>query len=501
MQTQTERPSVRRQTPSAGLSDGPSDKLILDRYRLDRRLAVGGTAEVWSAHDELLDREVAVKLLHAHLVTDLRSRERLAMEAQAIGALAHPAVARIYDLDLHAGRPALVFELIDGPSLARRLDDGPLPPRRAAAIVAEVASALAHAHASGVVHRDIKPGNILLDADQRAHLVDFGIAQALGSSERHLTWTGTIAGTLPYMAPEQLSDGPIGPWTDLYALGIVLHEALTGRLPYGSGAPVALARRQSAGPPPMHGVAPALAAVIRACLAASPDARPASAALVAAALRGWLAGDSGPAFALSPSDEQRTRGRLFDVAGARNWNRRPEHRRPLVAAVAASAVAGLLAFAIASGGTRVPDAVAAPGEGVQAGTPVGEVTPAAAPDEPQIMVGDPTGELIPASVDIDDGSAGGTGLQPPADSPGSAPWMASMVADSAEGAQRTHGRGHDRARHERGDRGHDQQSDKDHHGPAHNNSARGSGHGGRHHRGRGDGGPSADAGRVGGSSA
>jgi serine/threonine-protein kinase len=537
MQTQTERPSVRRQTPSASLSDGPADKLILDRYRLDRRLAVGGTAEVWSAHDELLDRQVAVKLLHAHLVTDHRSRERLAIEAEAVGALAHPGVARIYDLDLDAGRPALVLELIDGPSLGRRLDDGPLPPRRAAAIVAEVASALAHAHARGVVHRDVKPGNILLDGNQHAHLVDFGIAQAIGASEQHLTWTGTIAGTLPYMAPEQLSDGAIGPWTDLYALGIVLHEALTGRLPHGSGAPVALARRQSAGPPPMPGMAPALAAVIRACLAASPKARPGSAALVAAALRGWLAGDSSRAFALSPSEQHRMHRGVFELAGLRQWNRRPDHRRPIVAAVAASAAAGLLAFAIASGGTRAPDAVAAPAEGVQAGTPVGEATPGSGPDQRQIMVGDPTGELIPvAPANESDGSGGGTGLQPPADSSGSPPWMSSMVADyrrgcgasaedldlsglsrseagtlvssridacsdAAEGRQpahgRGHGRGHDRARHERGDHGHDQRSDDDHHSRARNHSAHGSDHGTRHVRGRGDGRSSPGLGSVG----
>jgi serine/threonine-protein kinase len=403
----TERPSVLpRPSAEPGSAGGPSGSLILDRYRLSTRLAVGGTAEVWRANDELLDRPVAVKLLHAHLVSDDRARERLAAEARAVGALAHPAIARIYDVDLASERPALVLELVEGRSLACRLDAGPLPPRRAAAIVAEVAAALAHAHEHGVVHRDVKPGNILIDAWGHAHLVDFGIAQALTGAAEHLTATGTIAGTLPYMAPEQLSDAPLGPRTDLYALGVVFHQALTGRLPYRSSAPVALARQQSMGPPALHGVAPALAGVVRSCLARRPADRPRSAAVVAAALRAWLSGDSAPGRALAPFPSgtvmRLTSNVLRLTTAARRWTGAQRHRRSVAAALAASAAAGVLAFTIASVG-------AAP-------------IPMPVPGVSQVH-----GAVISTPVVISSG--GGAVVPAPAPASADAPWMATVLAD------------------------------------------------------------------------
>jgi len=280
-------------------------RLILNRYRLTHRLALGGTAEVWRATDEQLGREVAVKLLHPHLLPDTTSRERLAGEARAAASLSHPAIVGIYDVDAEGEAPALVMELIDGESLATRLQrDGPLDPRDAARVVAEVADGLFHAHQRGIVHRDVKPGNVLLDADGRAHLVDFGISHSLAASAERLTLAGTVIGTLRYMAPEQLTDGSIGPRTDLYGLGAVLHEALTGRPPFVAAGPVALVAAQRAGPPPMPDVDPALAAVTRACLAAEPAGRPLHAGALAAALRSWLEGDSAPAYAIVPSDTQ-----------------------------------------------------------------------------------------------------------------------------------------------------------------------------------------------------
>ena len=266
------------------------EQLILDRYRLIERLAVGGSAEVWRAHDEQLDRPVAVKRLHPHLLPDASSRARLAAEARAAAGLSHPVIVGVYDVDAEGEAPAIVMELVDGESLAALIDrDGPLEPARAAAITADVADALFHAHQQGVIHRDVKPGNVLVARDGRTRLVDFGIARLLAQSAEHLTLTGTVIGTLRAMAPEQLAAGPITPRTDLYGLGVVLHEALTGRSPYPSASPVALAEAQRAGPPALDGIDPGLAAIVASCLAYDPADRPLHAGELAAALRSWSA--------------------------------------------------------------------------------------------------------------------------------------------------------------------------------------------------------------------
>jgi serine/threonine-protein kinase len=277
-----------------------NDQLILDRYRLVERLAVGGSAEVWRAHDEQLDRPVAVKRLHPHLLPDAASRQRLVGEARAAARLGHPAIVGIYDVDATGESAAIVMELVAGESLAARIErDGPLPEREAVAITADVADALFHAHQQGVVHRDVKPGNVLLGTDGRTRLVDFGIAHSLAASTERLTMTGTVIGTLRAMAPEQLAGGPITPRTDLYGLGAVLHEALTGRPPYDAPTPVALAEAQRAGPPPLGGMDPALASALAACLAYDPGDRPLHAGALAAALRSWLAGDPSAAAGLA----------------------------------------------------------------------------------------------------------------------------------------------------------------------------------------------------------
>ena len=160
------------------------------------------------------------------------------------------------------------MELVDGESLATRIArEGPIPPPEAAAIAADIAEALFHAHQRGVIHRDVKPGNVLLSADGRTRLVDFGIAHSLAVASERLTMAGTVIGSLHSMAPEQLAGGPITPRTDLYGLGAVLHESLTGRPPFAESSPVALAEAQRAGPPRMDGIDPALAATIAGCLA------------------------------------------------------------------------------------------------------------------------------------------------------------------------------------------------------------------------------------------
>jgi len=276
------------------------EQLILDRYRLIERIASGGSAEVWRARDEQLDRLVAVKRLHPHLLPDDLSRQRLAAEARAAASLAHPVIVGIYDVDVDGEWPALVMELVDGEPLSARISrEGPLSGRDAAVIGADLADALYHAHRQGVVHRDVKPGNVLLDPNGRARLVDFGIAHSLAETSARLTQAGSVVGTLRAMAPEQLAGGEIGPRTDLYGLGVVLHEALTGAPPYPVTSPLALADAQRAGPPPMPGVDEALATLVRACLTHRVDDRPIHAGAVAAALRAWADGDPAPALALA----------------------------------------------------------------------------------------------------------------------------------------------------------------------------------------------------------
>ncbi len=278
-----------------------NEQLILDRYRLIERIAVGGSAEVWRAQDLQLDRPVAVKRLHPHLLPDESSRLRLAAEARAAASLRHPVIVDVYDVDATGESPALVMELVDGESLSARIErEGPLPERQAVAVVADVADALYHAHQRGVIHRDVKPGNVLLGTDGRTRLVDFGIAHSLAEASDRLTLTGTVIGTLPAMAPEQLVAGPITPRTDLYGIGVVLHEALTARPPYPPMPPVALAERQRSGPPRIEGIDGVLAGVVAACLAYDPADRPLHAGALASALREWLAGDPSAAASLAP---------------------------------------------------------------------------------------------------------------------------------------------------------------------------------------------------------
>ena len=277
-----------------------ANSLILGRYRLDREIAVGGTARVWRARDAKQDRAVAVKLLHPHLLPDATSRRRLEGEARAAEALSHPAIAAVYDVSGPDDDPALVMELVDGEPLSKRLErDGPMAPKAAAALAADVAEALYHAHQRGIVHRDVKPGNILVERlTGRARLIDFGIAHSLEAASHDLTRTGTSLGTPRYMAPEQLAADPIGPRTDLWGLGVVLYQALSGRVPFDGTTPLAIATQQQAGAPPLD-VDPALAAIVSRCLSVAIEDRPLHAGAVAEALRAWIDGDAAPALAMA----------------------------------------------------------------------------------------------------------------------------------------------------------------------------------------------------------
>ncbi len=219
--------------------------LLSDRYRVEERLAGGGMGSVYSAIDERLARRVAVKVLKEGLADDPRFVERFRREARAAGALSHPNVAGVYDFAEDVGRHYMVMELAQGRDLSWVLrEEGPLSPERSARIGAQIARALAHAHAAGVVHRDIKPANVIVGESDRVKVTDFGIARAVGDSS--LTATGSMLGTAHYISPEQASGSEVGPRSDIYSLGIVVYEMLTGTLPYTGDSAIAVAMRHVA---------------------------------------------------------------------------------------------------------------------------------------------------------------------------------------------------------------------------------------------------------------
>jgi len=264
----------------------------LGRYRLIDRLGAGGMGEVWKAHDANLDREVAIKLLAPGATGDADTQARFRREALALSRLSHPGIATIFDFDAHEGTSFLVMELVTGGTLEARIADGPMPQDEARRIGAAIADALHDAHRNGVVHRDLKPGNIVLTQSGQPKILDFGIAMLLGDAGAgKLTRTGMILGSLPYMAPEQLTGDADSPRTDIYALGVLLFEMLTGRRPFikeraealmfeifGSAAPTVRSLRPD--------TPDDLERLVMACMSKQPTARPESAAAVGAALRG-----------------------------------------------------------------------------------------------------------------------------------------------------------------------------------------------------------------------
>ena len=223
--------------------------LLGGRYRLVERLATGGMGSVHRALDEVLDRPVAVKLLKPRLLDDPTFLERFRREARAAAAVVHPNVAAVYDYGEADDHAYIVMELVEGETLAQRIDRrGALPWREAFTIGEQVAQALAAAHALGLVHRDIKPANILLGRDGQVKVTDFGIA--LAAQATTLTRTGVILGSASYVAPEQAQGGDVGPTADLYALGCVLYEAVTDAPPYQGPSPVAVASQHVSAPVP-----------------------------------------------------------------------------------------------------------------------------------------------------------------------------------------------------------------------------------------------------------
>ncbi|GFJ93055.1 serine/threonine-protein kinase [Phytohabitans rumicis] len=285
--------------------------LLHDRYAVVEQIGVGGMSEVWLAIDQVLDRPVAVKALIATLDDDSDLFAATWREARATAKLTHPHVTQVYDygeqpLDDGEVIPYLVMELVDGRNLADRLTSGPLPWPEAVRMASQVAAGLAAAHRMGVVHRDVKPGNVML-TETGAKVLDFGIAAFRGS--RPEGDGGWLVGTPAYAAPERLDSGPPDPAADVYALGALLYEALTGRPPLAvvtwDEAEDAHRRAPSITPPAVPGLPSAVVALVLACLSRDPGRRPraqdVSEALDSAAPAPALAPSPPPATSVRPS--------------------------------------------------------------------------------------------------------------------------------------------------------------------------------------------------------
>jgi predicted ATPase len=306
--------------PNAGRGPADAGELApgarVGPYRVERRLGDGGMATVWLAYDDRLGRPVALKFLRDLGRADRAdraggARARFVVEARAAAALDHPHIAAVYDVGDAGGRPYIAMAYCAGGSLADRLAAGPLAPAEAARVGAELAEALGAAHARGVVHRDVKPANVLFDAAGAVRLADFGIAKLDGPGDGGgvATQPGLVLGTVAYLAPEQVRGERADARSDLWALGVTLYEALAGRRPFaGDSHGAVLHAVLTAAPAPLPaGVPAAVAAVVGALLAKDPADRPASADDVARALAAAAGGAAGEAAGAAAGREPRAR--------------------------------------------------------------------------------------------------------------------------------------------------------------------------------------------------
>ena len=252
-------------------------QVFSDRYQLVNHIARGGMAQVYLARDLLLDRPVALKVLFPELSVDRAFVERFRREAKAAANLTHPNIVSIYDWGQGQNTYFIVMEYVDGRTLSSILREGPLDAARAAGIGADVAAALDFAHRRGVIHRDVKPGNVLINNAGQVKVADFGIARAIGTSE-DLTQTGSVMGTATYFSPEQAQGYGVDPRSDVYSLGVVLYEMATGRAPFSGDSPVSIAYKhvKEAVPAPRTvnpAVPAAFEAIVLKCLEKQPENR------------------------------------------------------------------------------------------------------------------------------------------------------------------------------------------------------------------------------------
>ena len=274
-----------------------TDELYGNRYRVIGLLGTGGMARVYRARDELLGREVALKVLSERLSSDRSFVERFRREAQNAAGLNHPNIVALYDYGDEDNRYFIVMELIEGRSLSEVLDeDGALMPERAAEIARDTANGLGRAHEAGIVHRDIKPHNIMITNNGQTKVTDFGIARALGGdAEATMTQTGMVIGTAAYLSPEQAQGNPVDARSDVYSLGCVLHETLTGDAPFSGDTPLSIAYKHVRETPERASavnsdVPEALDAIVMKAMSKNPDNRYANANEMAEDLDRFLAG-------------------------------------------------------------------------------------------------------------------------------------------------------------------------------------------------------------------
>jgi len=356
--------------------------LLSGRYQLEDRIGVGAQGDVWRGVDTILGRTVAIKLLRAEYAQDPEAAARLRAEARHAGALSHPGIAWIQDYhdECRPDPPYLVMELIDGPSLATVLADGPLDPVRAMDVIAQVAAGLHAAHQAGVVHQDVKPANLVFDRLGNVKITDFGIASCAASAA---ATSAVVAGTPAYLAPERAHGAPATPASDLYALGIVGYECLAGHPPYG-GTPLELAaaHRDAPLPPLPDAVSAEAAGLIAELTATDPAARPTNARDVshrAARLRTAMSGGADiPLRSAGPRSESPT---LRDIPMLEPPPGRPRRlpgsrpRRPRMTVVSAAAALllvaslSLLAARMLTATTAAPHRAAGAGAPRQKGTP------------------------------------------------------------------------------------------------------------------------------------
>jgi hypothetical protein len=280
--------------PTSGLTFG-------GRYQLSSRIAIGGMGEVWQATDLVIGRTVAIKILKDEYLGDPGFLERFRAEARHAALVNHEGIANVFDYGEEDGSAYLVMELVPGEALSTILErERVLSTDRVLDIVAQTASALHAAHSAGLVHRDIKPGNLLITPDGRVKITDFGIARI--ADQVPLTATGQVMGTVQYLSPEQASGRPASPTTDIYSLGIVAYEALAGRRPFTGESQVAIAMAQinEKAPDLPVTVSEPVRNLVYACIAKNPADRPASAAHLARAAQALRRGDVGGAVAAVP---------------------------------------------------------------------------------------------------------------------------------------------------------------------------------------------------------
>ena len=331
--------------------------VVADRYEIEELLGTGGMASVYRAHDKLLERPVALKVLHEHFSRDPDYVERFRREARAIAKVSHPNIVTVIDRGEFEESQFIVFEHVPGETLKDVVErEGPLPVAEALALAHQVARALAYAHERGIVHRDVKPHNVLVDEDGGAKVTDFGLARSL-DLEHDITQTGTLLGTCDYISPEQASGQAVDERSDQYSLGVLLYELLTGEVPYPAESYMAAALRHMRDPVPSvrerrPDVPARVDELVQRAMAKRPEGRFPSTSALVAALEACLAEEGGQ----RPTDRARTQvvRRASSTRRPGRPGRRSRQLRSslplLLALLVLLAGAGLLGFIVSNRG-------------------------------------------------------------------------------------------------------------------------------------------------------